>query len=137
MILKKEINFFDFFRFFISLESQCQSSFFQFYKISKIFFWKMASMGPLECWKKQSHEKWAHLGHPLRSHARSSTCACGFHPPPMWYRENGIFSGRHISTRVDHSTFCFKRAMIFARNSDKWGTLLWAKNLSDSWFVSL
>ena len=41
----------------------------------------MASIGPIECLKKQSHEKWAHLGHPLRSHARSSTCACGFHPP--------------------------------------------------------
>ena len=51
----------------------------------------MASMGPLECWKKQSHEKWAHLGHPLRSHARSSICACGFHPPPCGIGLNSIY----------------------------------------------
>ena len=37
---EKKINFFDFFQFFISLESQHQSSFFQFFKISKFFFEK-------------------------------------------------------------------------------------------------
>jgi len=41
----------------------------------------MASMGRIEYWKKQSQEIWAHLGHPARSHARLSTCACGFYPP--------------------------------------------------------
>ena len=33
-------------------------------------------MGPLECWKKQSHEKWAHLGHSLRSQYRVMRWFC-------------------------------------------------------------
>ena len=48
--------------------------FFTIFQNFQNFFWKMASMGPIECWMKQSHEIWAHLGHPLRSHKLSSTC---------------------------------------------------------------
>ena len=47
-------------------------TFFEFSKFS-IFFLKMASRG--KCYKKQSHEIWAHLECPPRRRARSSTRA--------------------------------------------------------------
>ena len=43
----------------------------------------MASIGPKECWMKQSHEIWGHLGHPSRSDEGSSTCA-GTKCPSMY-----------------------------------------------------
>ena len=85
----KKNSIFWLFPIFFPWSHRVKFLFFNFSRFQKKFFFEMASMGPLECWKKQSHEKWAHLGHPLRSHARSSICACGFHPPPMWYRVKG------------------------------------------------
>ena len=41
----------------------------------------MASMGPIECWKEQSHEIWALLELPLRIHNGLSTCAGTKCPP--------------------------------------------------------
>ena len=79
---EKKNNFFFTFSGFFSWSHRVKFLFFNFSRFQKKIFFEMASMGPLECWKKQSHEKRAHLGHPLRSHARSSICACGFHPPP-------------------------------------------------------
>ena len=76
----KKNQFFDVFQFFF-LGVAASKFNFSIFQDFKNFFWKMTLMGPLECWKKQCHEKWAYLGHPLKSHARSSTCACGFHPP--------------------------------------------------------
>ena len=34
----------------------------------------MASMGPIECWKDQSHEIWAHLGHQPWGYEGLFTC---------------------------------------------------------------
>ena len=56
-------------------------SFLIFWNFQKNFFWKMASMGPIKCWKEQSHEIWAQLGHPLRIHDGLSTCAGTKCPP--------------------------------------------------------
>ena len=78
----KKNSIFWLFPIFFPWSHRVKFLFFNFSRFQKKIFFEMASMGPLECWKKQSHEKWAHLGHPLRSHARSSICACGFHPPP-------------------------------------------------------
>ena len=80
--ISKKNQFFDFFDFFFFWCQSVKFHFFSIFQNFKIFFLKMASMGRIEYWKKQSYEIWAHLGHPLRSHVRSSTCACGFHPPP-------------------------------------------------------
>ena len=55
---------------------------FQFSKISNFFLEKMASMGRGKCWKKQSHEIWAHLEHPPRNHKRSSTRGGSVNHPP-------------------------------------------------------
>ena len=55
--------------------------FFQFFQFFN-FFWKMASMGPIECWKEQSHKIWAHLRHPLLSYNGLFTCAGTKCQPP-------------------------------------------------------
>ena len=54
-------NFFDFFAFGVHM---VKILFFSIFEIFQFFFWKMASMGPIECWKEQSHEIWAYFGHP-------------------------------------------------------------------------
>ena len=48
----------------------------------QFFFWKMASMRLGKCWKKQSHEIWAHFEHPPRNHERSSTRGGSANPLP-------------------------------------------------------
>ena len=75
-------NFWFFFQRWDPLVSECKIFLFQFFQIFKKNFWKMASMGLIECWMKQSHEIWTHLGHPPRSDMGSSTCA-GTKSPPM------------------------------------------------------
>ena len=52
------------------------------FPIFQNFLCKMASMGRGKCWKKQSHEIWAHLEHPLRNHERSSTRGGSVNHPP-------------------------------------------------------
>ena len=52
------------------LMSDGQKTFIRFFKFSKFFFWKMASIGSNKCWKKQSHEIWAQSERPLRHYMR-------------------------------------------------------------------
>ena len=59
--------FLTFFDFFWSWNWKYVSIFQNFQKI----FWKMTSMGPIKCSKKQSHEIWAHLKCPLKSYKGS------------------------------------------------------------------
>ena len=62
--------------FGVGIENMYFSIFQNFQKI----FWKMTSIGPKKCSKKQSHEIWAHLKRQPRRHARSSTRACWLYP---------------------------------------------------------
>ena len=73
-------QYFQFFNFF----PWCRNVkiLFSIFQNFQIFFWKMASMGPIKWWMKQSHEIWAHLGHPPRNHEGSPTCAGTKCPPP-------------------------------------------------------
>ena len=43
---------------------------------------KIELLGPVECWKEQSHEKWTHLSHSPRSDGRSSAWGGSSSPPP-------------------------------------------------------
>ena len=64
------------------LMSEWSKKNFSVFQNFKSFFWKMASMGRGKCWKKQIHEIWAHLEHPLRNHERSSTRGGSVNHPP-------------------------------------------------------
>ena len=67
----EKIKFFSIFRFFFPkggpFDVETQISFFLIFQNFQKQFLKMASMRPKECWMKQSHVIWAHLGHPPRS----------------------------------------------------------------------
>ena len=78
---KKKI-FFRIFRFSRYVRGWLKIFDVQFFKIFEKKISKMALLGPGKCWKEQSHEKLAHLKHPLRSHERSSTRWGSSNPPP-------------------------------------------------------
>ena len=59
-----------------------QKIFFLIFQNFKIFFWKMASMGCVKCWKEQSHEIWAQSERPLRRHVRYPSRGGQLDPPP-------------------------------------------------------
>ena len=53
----------------------------KFFKNLKKKIWKMALLGPVDCWKEQSQEKSAHLTHRSKSHGQK-TAGGSLNPPP-------------------------------------------------------
>ena len=102
-VLKKKPTFKNFPIFFQKFQSK-KIFFPDFSKFPNLFFfWKMALTGPLEYWRAQSHEIWAHLGGLPRSLERLSTYPCIMCPPPMWYRIK-----RKINLKINFTKKCFE-----------------------------
>ena len=65
----------------------------------------MASMGPIEGWKKQSHEIWTHLGYPPRNHKGSPKCACTKCPPPCSIGLTSTSGAQALPTTSEDANF--------------------------------
>ena len=79
--IEKNWIFFDFFKFRDKILVDHMSSTTNFSKNWKEIP-KIDLLGPVECWKEQSHEKWTHLSHSPRSDGRSPAWGGSSSPPP-------------------------------------------------------
>ena len=66
----------------------------KFFKNLKKKIWKMALLGPVDCWKEQSHEKSAHLMHCPKSHGQKTARGGSLNPSPCRIGLKQVFTNK-------------------------------------------